>query len=293
MKAQATNSHLSRRGFLATTASAAALVVVGTGCMKEGETKSKATPGKIPIGLQLYSVRSEAEKDLPGVLAKVAKMGYQGVEFAGYYGHDAKDIRKMLDANKLLCCGTHTQMADLADDKLAATLELNKTLGNKYVIVPWLQPTDKNPKEAWLGYAKQLNVLAGKLKPQGMWTGYHAHQHDFAALGDTTPWDIIASNTSKDVIMQLDLGNCMDGGGDPVKYLKLYPGRAITIHLKEFSATNPKAMIGEGDVKWAEVFKLVRAAGKTQWYIIEEEKDAVPPLQGAEISLNNLKKMRM
>jgi len=293
MKAQSIHSNLSRRGFLATTASAAALAVVGTGCMKEGETKSMATHGKIPVGLQLYSVRSEAEKDLPGVLAKVAKMGYQGVEFAGYYGHEAKDIRKMLDANKLVCCGTHTQMADLADDKLAATLEFNKILGNKYVIVPWLQPTDKNPKEAWLGYAKQLNMLAEKLKPQGMWVGYHAHQHDFAPLGDTTPWDIIASNTRRDVIMQLDLGNCMDGHGDPIKYLKLYPGRAITIHLKEFSATNKKAMIGEGDVKWAEVFKLVRAASTTKWYIIEEEKDAVPPLQGAEISLTNLKKMRM
>jgi sugar phosphate isomerase/epimerase len=292
MKAQATNSYLSRRGFLATTASAAALVVAGTGCMKEGATASKATPGKIPIGLQLYSVRSEAEKDLPGVLAKVAKMGYQGVEFAGYYGHDAKDIRKMLDANKLLCCGTHTQIADLADDKLAATLEFNKTLGNKYVIVPWLEPAKTNPKETWLGYAKRLNVLAEKLRPQGMWIGYHAHQHDFAAFDGTTGWDLIASNTSKDVIMQLDLGNCMDGGGDPVTYLQRYPGRAITIHLKEWSATNKKAMIGEGDVKWAEIFKLIHAAGTTRWYIIEEEKDAVPPLQGAEISLNNLKKMR-
>jgi sugar phosphate isomerase/epimerase len=289
MKTQSTNSSLSRRGFLATTA--AALAVVGTGCTEEAQTKEVAKRGKIPIGLQIYSVRSEAEKDLPGVLAKVAKMGYQGVEFAGYYGHEAKDIRKMLDANKLVCCGTHTQMADLSDDKLAATLEFNKILGNKYVIVPWLQPNDKNPKEAWLGYAKRLNVLAEKLKPQGMWIGYHAHQHDFAALDGTTGWDIIASNTGKDVIMQLDLGNCMDGHGDPIKYLKLYPGRAITIHLKEFSATNKKAMIGEGDVKWAEVFKLCRAGG-TKWYIIEEEKDAVPPLQGAEISLTNLKKMR-
>ena len=292
MKAQSTNSTLSRRGFLATTASAAALAVVGTGCMKENASKNVAKGGKIPIGLQLYSVRSEAEKDLPGVLAKVAKMGYQGVEFAGYYGHEAKDIRKMLDANKLVCCGTHTQMTDLADDKLAATLEFNKILGNKYVICPWLQPNDKNPKEAWLGYAKRFNVLSAKLKPQGMWIGYHAHQHDFAPLDGTTGWDIIASNTSKDVIMQLDLGNCMDGGGDPVVYLQRYAARAVTIHLKEWSATNKKAMIGEGDVKWAEIFRLIHAAGKTQWYIIEEEKDAVPPLQGAETSLNNLKKMR-
>jgi len=292
MKVQSTNSNLSRRGFLATTASAAALTLAGAGCMKEGESKSMAKGERIPVGLQLYSVRSEAEKDLPGVLAKVAKMGYQGVEFAGYYGHAAKDIRKMLDGNGLVCCGTHTAMETLSDDKLAETIEFNKTIGNKFLIVPWLQPNEANPKEAWLGYAKRLNVLAEKVKPHTMWVGYHAHQHDFAHLGDTTPWDLIASNTSRDVIMQLDLGNCMDGGGDPIKYLRLYPGRAVTIHLKEFSATNKKAMIGEGDVKWAEVFKLCRAAGNTKWYIIEEEKDAVPPLQGAEISLNNLKKMR-
>ena len=289
---ESSNSSLSRRGFLATTASAAALTWAGAGCMKEEESKGVVKGGKIPVGLQVYSVRREAEKDLPGVLAKVAKMGYQGVEFAGYYGHEAKDIRKMLDTNGLVCCGTHTQMADLADDKLAATLEFNKILGNKYVIVPWLEPAKTNPKETWLGHAKRLNVLAERLRPQGMSVGYHAHAQDFIDLGGTTPWDIIASNTGKDVIMQQDLGNCMDGGGDPVKYLKLYPGRAVTIHLKEHCAANPKAMIGEGDVKWAEVFKLIRAAGTTRWYIIEEEKDAVPPLQGAEISLNNLKKLR-
>ena len=292
MKTPSINSNLSRRGFLSTTASAAALAVVGTGCMQEGESTRMAKGGKIPIGLQLYSVRSECAKDLPGTIVKVAKMGYQGVEFAGYYDYQAKDLRKLLDDNGLVCCGTHTAWETLSDANLAATIEFNKVLGNKYLICPWLQPSDANPKDTWLGYAKRFNVLAEKVKPHGMWVGYHAHQHDFAPLDGTTGWDIIASNTSKDVIMQLDLGNCMDGGGDPVLYLKRYPGRAITIHLKEWSATNKKAMIGEGDVKWAEVFKLVRAAGKTRWYIIEEEKDAVPPLQGAEISLTNLRKLR-
>ncbi|MCU0916563.1 MAG: sugar phosphate isomerase/epimerase [Planctomycetes bacterium] len=292
MKAQSTRADLSRRSFLATTASAAALTVVGTGCRQEGESRTMAKGGKIPIGLQLYSVRSEAQKDLSGTIAKVAKMGYQGVEFAGYYECKAKDIRKMLDDNGLVCCGTHTAMETLADENLAATIEFNKVLGNTYLIVPWLQPSETNPKETWLGYARRFNVLVEKVKPQGMWVGYHAHQHDFAPLDGTTGWDIIASNTSRDFIMQLDSGNCMDGGGDPVAYLKRYPGRAVTIHLKEHSAKNPKAMIGEGDVKWAEIFQLVRAAGTTRWYIIEEEKDAVPPLQGAKISLNNLKKIR-
>lgn len=93
--------------------------------------------------------------------------------------------------------------------------------------------------------------------------------------------------------MQLDLGNAMSGGADPLVYLKRYPGRTGTIHLKEYSATNKNAMIGEGDVKWAEVFRLCRTLGGTRWYIIEEEKDAYPPLEGIDISLKNLKKMRM
>jgi sugar phosphate isomerase/epimerase len=291
MKAKPVDSHLSRRHFLATgAASVAALGLMGSGCTQE--ERGSMAKGKIPIGVQLYSVRSVAEKDLSGTLAKVAQMGYEGVEFAGYYGHNAKNIRKMLNDNKLVCCGTHTQMADLAEDKLAATLEFNKTLGNKYVIVPWLQPNEANPREAWLAYAKRFNELAEKLAPQGMKIGYHNHAHDFAPVGDTTGWDLLASNTRPDVIMQLDLGNAMSGGADPITYLRRYPGRTVTIHLKEFSAANKNAMIGEGDVQWVEVFKLCRSIGGTRWYIIEEEKDVYPPLEGIEISLKNLKKMR-
>jgi sugar phosphate isomerase/epimerase len=291
MKAKPVDSHLSRRRFLTTgAASVAALGIMGSGCTQE--ERSSMANGRIPIGVQLYSVRSVAEKDLSGTLARVAQMGYEGVEFAGYYGHNAKDIRKMLNDNKLVCCGTHTQMADLAEDKLAATLEFNKTLGNKYVIVPWLQPNEANPRQAWLAYAKRFNELAEKLAPQGMKIGYHNHAHDFAPVGDTTGWDLLASNTRPDVIMQLDLGNAMSGGADPITYLRRYPGRTVTIHLKEFSAANKNAMIGEGDVQWVEVFKLCRSIGGTRWYIIEEEKDVYPPLEGIEISLKNLKKMR-
>jgi sugar phosphate isomerase/epimerase len=292
MKAQSNHPNLSRRGFLATTASVAALGVLGSGCTQEERSSAGMTTGKIPVGVQVYSVRKVAEKDLAGTLAQIAKMGYQGVEFAGYYGHSAKDIRKMLDDNGIVCCGTHTQYADLSDEKLAATLEFNKTLGNKYVIVPWLQGDKNNLKDSWLKYAARFNVLAEKLKPQGMFVGYHAHAHDLHPLDGTTSWDIFFSNTRKDVIMQIDTGNAMSGGGDPIAVLKKYPGRAVTVHLKEHSTTNPKALLGEGDVQWAELFKLCRTIGGTKWYIIEEEKDAIPPMEGIEVSLKNFKKFR-
>jgi sugar phosphate isomerase/epimerase len=284
---------LSRRGFLATTASLAAAGVLGSGCAKEEEKKTVTmnVKGRMPIGVQVYSVRSVAEKDLAGTLAKIAQTGYNGVEFAGYYGHSAKDIRKMLDDNNLVCCGTHTQYADLADDKLAATLDFNETLGNKYVIVPWLQGDEKDPQGSWLKYAERFNVLADKLKARKMMVGYHAHAHDVHPLGDTTSWDIFFSNTSKDVIMQLDTGNVMSGGGDPVATLKKYPGRAVTVHLKEYSATNPNALLGEGDVKWVEIFRLCRTLGGTKWYIIEAETEPASTAN-IETSLKNLRKFR-
>ena len=85
--------------------------------------------GKIPIALQLYSVRDDAAKDLPGVISAVAKMGYAGVEFAGYYGHSAADLRKLLDDNGLQCCGAHVGIQTLLGDELEKSIELHQTIG--------------------------------------------------------------------------------------------------------------------------------------------------------------------
>jgi sugar phosphate isomerase/epimerase len=291
MKVKSSNPNVSRRDFLATTAaSIAAAGIMGSGCMKE-QTKTSATHrGVIPVGLQVYSVRVAAEKDLAGTIAKVAKMGYQGVEFAGWYGHSAKDIRKILDDNHIVCCGSHTPWEDLSDAKLADTIAFNKTIGNKYLICPWLKPDEANAKQMWLTYAKRFTELADKVRPQGMQVGYHNHAHDFAPVDGTTGWDLLASNTPKDVIMQFDTGNALDGGGDPLVYLKRYPGRATTIHIKEHSKTNPKALIGEGDINWAEVLRFCRTGG-TKWYIIEEEKEGLEPLTAVDQSLKNFKKL--
>jgi len=91
--------------------------------------------------------------------------------------------------------------------------------------------------------------------------------------------------------MQVDTGNMMSGGGDPIKYLKKYPGRSITVHLKEYSKTNPKAILGEGDMDWKQVLNICSTTGGTEWYIIEEEKDVYPPLECIAMCLKNLKAM--
>jgi sugar phosphate isomerase/epimerase len=238
-------------------------------------------------------VREDCKRDLPGTVAAVAKMGYNGVEFAGYYDRSAGQLRKMLDDNGLVCCGTHTGLDTLLGDNLARTIEFNQTLGNKYLVVPGLPEKYRNSHQAWLETAKLFNELAEKVKPHGMRVGYHNHSVEFSAMNGELPWDTFYSNTRKDVIMQLDVGNAIHGGVDPLPYLYRYPERAITVHVKEFSKTNDKALIGEGDVNWKAFFALCKAVGETEWYIVEQESYAYPPIECVERCLRNLRRMKL
>ncbi|GIV99674.1 sugar phosphate isomerase/epimerase [Roseiflexus sp.] len=246
---------------------------------------------RIPIALQLYSVRDDAARDLQGVLAAVADMGYEGVEFAGYYGHDARTIRDWLDAYGLKVAGAHVGIETLLGDELARTIEFHQTLGNTTLIVPGLAEQWRNSRAAWLKTAETLNAIAVALKPYGMRTGYHNHHIEFAPMDGELPWDTLFSNTTDDVIMQFDTGNALHGGAQAAPFLRRYPGRAKTVHLKEYSATNDSALIGEGDVPWNEIFELCETIGGTEWYIVEQESYAYPPLECVRRCLQALKAM--
>lgn len=251
-------------------------------------------PRKQPpkIGLELYSVREDCAKDLPGVLKKVAKMGYKGVEFAGYHGRTAEELRKLLDENGLKCCGTHLGFEALLGDNLEKTIAFNKTLGNKYLIVAYLPENRRNTKEKCIETAKLFDEIAQKLEPHGMVTGYHCHDGDFKPLaGGEIPWDVLFDNTDKKVVMQFDIGNAMSAGVQAAPYFNKYPGRALTIHVKDHSKTNDKALLGEGDVNWKEVVPLLKGKAGTEWYIVEQESYAYPPLECVEKCLRNWEKM--
>lgn len=245
---------------------------------------------KIPIGLQLYSVREVCQKDTAGTLAAVAKMGYKGVEFAGYYGHDAKTLRRMLDDNGLKCCGSHIGIETLLGDNLPKTIEFNQILGNKFLIVPGLPEKYTKSRKAWEETADLFSELAEKVKPHGMRVGYHNHTTEFKELEGELPWDTFFKRASKDVIMQFDTGNAMHGGGDATVYLKRYPGRAITVHIKPFSKLKPNALIGDDELPWPEIFNLCETIGGTEWYIVEYESDAYPPLVSVEKTLEVLRR---
>ena len=220
------------------------------------------------------------------MLAAVSKIGYKGVEFAGYHGRGAKELRKLLDDNGLVACGTHTPYDSVQGDKLKETVEFNLILGNKFLIVPWMNETQS--KQEWLDRARLFNDVAAKVKPDGLWVGYHAHAHDFKQIDGVSAWDIFFGNTKPEVIMQLDTSNCCEGGADPVAVLMKYPGRARSIHLKAYGGGRD-AVIGEDKVDWKAVFAFCEGPGKTQWYVLEHETGS-NPLDAVKRSYEALKK---
>jgi sugar phosphate isomerase/epimerase len=278
----------SRRDFLRAAAIGAGAGLVRLDGLGATAPQAGGLRKKIPVGVQLYSVRVAASKDLPAVLEAIGKMGYKGVEFAGYYGWDSKprELRKLLDGNGLKCCGTHTGLETVFGDNLKATAELHSILGNSFLIVPSLEAKDA---QDWLDLAKRFNEIAAKAKTLGMRVGYHAHAGDFRKLGGTTPWEIFFDNTAADVIMQNDMGNCMSGGGDPVAILKKYPGRSASVHLKEYGGPEA-AVIGQGVIPWAEVFQVCETTGGTAWYVVEHEVGD-DPMGNIKGCLEGLRKM--
>jgi len=280
---------LSRRNMLKLGLGAAAVWATGVE-LPGAEPKRKKRGKKIPIALQVYSVRDDCAKDVAGVLKAVAKMGYQGVEFAGYYGKKADELRKILDDNGLKCCGTHIGLDTLLGDALKKTVEFNKTLGNPFLIVSWMPHERLDTIEHITNSAKLFTEVAEKVKGDAMRVGYHAHGGDFQKVEGQTAWDLFFSKTGPDVTMQLDIGNCIGGGGDPYAILKKFPGRSATIHLKEHGG-KPGACVGDGEVKWKEVFEFCETTGKTEWYIVEQEAYAGSPLDSVKKCIDNLRKM--
>jgi len=282
-------NQVSRRQFIQAGVTGAAVATLGCNSMFADDKKKRP----LPIGVQLYSVRDECKKDFAKTVEQVAKIGYEAVEFAGYYNYKAKDLRKLLDNNGLKCCGAHIGIDTLLGDNLKESIEFHKIIGNKFLIVPGLHGKYKESAKAWMDTARIFNGIAEKLKPHDMFTGYHNHTVEFKPMEGKAPWDIFFSNTNKDVVMQLDIGNCINGGADPVAFLKKYPGRAKTIHAKPFSKKGFKDVIGKDEAPWAEIVKLCRTVAGTEWMIVEQEQYEKSSLESIKEDLIGLRKFTL
>ncbi|MCS7201963.1 MAG: sugar phosphate isomerase/epimerase [Dictyoglomus sp.] len=245
---------------------------------------------RIPIALQLYSVRKECEKDFEKTIKEISEMGYEGVEFAGYYGKSANELKKILNKYNLKVAGTHIPINTLIGDELEKTVEFNYILENKYLIIPSLPEEYTKDKKGWEKAIELINEISSKLRSYKMILGFHNHSIEFQRLNGETFWNFFFDNVNEDVVMQLDTGNAMNGGADPIEILRRYLKRAKTIHLKEYPLTS--RAIGEGIINWKEIFDICEKEGKTEWYIVEYENPSFPPLESVRLCLENIKKIK-
>ena len=229
-----------------------------------------ATQAKvIPIGFQLYTVRGELSRNVPVTLKTIAQLGYKGVEFWGYGGtpnvyqeHSAAELRKLLDQNALQCCGMHLELKALSKENLQRTIDNNRVLGIRYLNVTAAK--EKMQSEATIAeLADFLNETATQCRSHQMTVGYHAHPFDFAKINGRFAWEILFARTQPEINMQMDVGNCLAGNGDPIAMLKKFPGRTRTIHIKEYQEKT-----FESDF-YKEIFHLCETSSGTQWYIVE------------------------
>jgi sugar phosphate isomerase/epimerase len=252
---------------------------------------------KIPVGLELYSVRGDLAKDLLGTVAAVGKMGYQVVEFYSPYlewtPEKAKSVRKVLDDSGLKCPSTHNNAPSFTPDGLKKAIELNQIIGSTSLIMA--SAPRATGIDAWKTLADQLTAISAQLKPLGMTTGYHNHQVEWRPIDGQRPMDVIAAGTPKDVVLQFDVGTCVEVGADPIAWIKANPGRIKSVHCKDWKAGDGyHVAFGEGDAPWKAIFAAVEATGGVEFYLIEQETGAT---MGGELPmvqrcLANWKKLR-
>lgn len=283
-KLMTTFSSISRRSFLALAASAPVAF---------GAPKSK----RVPVGLELYSVRDELAKDLMGTVRAVAKMGYEVVEFfSPYYQWTpdyAKAVRKLLDDLGIRCPSTHNSANVFAADGLQRAIELNQILGSKTIVMA--SAGRAVGIDDWKTTAERLSQAADTLRPLGMRAGFHNHKLEFVTLEGKRPMEILAANTPRDVTLQLDVGTCVEASYDPVAWIKANPGRIRSIHCKDWAAEEEKGyrvLFGEGTSPWKNIFKAAEAKGGVEYYLIEQEGSRFPSMETAERCLATWKKLR-
>ena len=240
----------------------------------------------IPVGLELYSVRETLKKDPEATLRTVAQMGYEGVEFyAPYFDWtetQTKQIRKLLDDLGMRCFSTHNDEGYLSPQKLDRTRDMNLILGSKYVVLA--SAGQKTSLAEWRPVADTLNSAAEKLEPAGLKAGYHNHQLEFTPIDGQRPIGILAKQTKPSIMLQLDVGTCLEAGSDPVAWIRANPGRIRSLHCKDWSpdaGKGYKVLFGEGVADWKNIFAAAEGAGGVEYYLVEQEGSRFSELETA------------
>lgn len=243
-----------------------------------------------PLGIQLYTVRDPLASDFEGTLAQLAKIGYKEVEFAGLHGHPAKAVRALLDRLGLKAPGGHYGLPDI-QEKLDQTIGEARTLGFKYVIIPWL-PEEFRSRDGFAQIAELLNRAGEKLRAASLRLGYHNHDFEFAELKDRgIGYDVLLEKTDPGLVwFELDLFWIRKGGRDALDYFRRYPNRYRLVHIKDMASNGTMVDIGKGAIHWTELLGAAREAGVQ--HFLAEHDGASDSLRFAKTSFDYLSKLK-
>ncbi|WP_035664589.1 sugar phosphate isomerase/epimerase family protein [Halalkalibacter akibai] len=244
----------------------------------------------IKVAVQMYTLRDETEKDFAGTLKKVAELGFEGVEFAGYGGLTAEEVRTLLDELGLEAAASHVPL-DQLQNNLAKVIEDQKALGSKYVVCPFLMP-DQRTEEDYQKLIPFLEKAGEQCKQEGITLCYHNHDFELERLNDgRMALEAIFEDTSaSNVQTELDVYWLTKAGENPVEWIKRYQNRAPLVHLKDMTTDEEKffAELGTGGVDIESVIAIGEEAG-VKWWVVEQDVSRRTPLESIEISMNFLK----
>ena len=312
---------LDRRTLLASALTAGAVLTLPA-CVTRPDTRGFFDRKSLPIGIQLYALGDEPQKDLEGTLKKVAAIGFRDIEMPGLLGRNPADVRRAADAAGVTISSVHIgATGDLSvrtdPQRLADVLA---TVGARQAVLPMfpipagakLQPGEnlaaafaRAVREAgekmWTDLAALLNDRGAALNAQGIALGYHNHSVEFMQVGERTAWEILAEETDPALVhFEADIGWIVSAGVDPLAFLKRYSGRVRQLHVKDVKAglvpntamrTDPTE-VGSGIVDWARVLPAAYAAGARHFYYEQEPPFAIPRIEAAAKSFAFLAQLR-
>jgi sugar phosphate isomerase/epimerase len=285
-------SDCSRRIFLKASGAVAAAAVTGAG-------RLAARPLHLPIGLQLYSVRSLLPIDFDGTLAKVRADGYTVVEAAGYYDHTAADFRKAMDKAGLRCVSTHHTLSQL-ETQFAQWIEYAQTLGLEYIVCSssggmHRDPTAKGPAtlDDWRWIAGEFNHIGARVKAAGMTFGVHNHKPEFAVIDGVLVYDELLRLTDPNlVVFEMDAGWVYASGHDPLDYLRKTPERFPLMHVKDMirgaDGKVQMTVLGKGGMDYG---PILSAATGLKYYFVEQEQFDMEPIEELRLDADYMRKL--
>ena len=249
---------------------------------------------EIRVAAQLYTLRDmlKTPEEIASTLKKVKEIGYDAVQLSGLGPIDTKQLKGILDEEKLEACATHTPLSRLLNET-EAVIEEHRILNCRYIACPSLPPEYHN-EEGFKRAARELSEVGKKLKEAGIVLAYHNHGFEFEKFGSRTGLEILYEESDAEYLQgEIDTYWVQYGGGDPAKWCLYLKNRLPLVHLKDMGIKENKQImmeVGEGNLNWEAIIHACKEAG-TIYYIIEQDICQRPPLESLKISLENVKKM--